>query len=139
MRTVVKGIDTDLDTAGRGLLLIVDDHADTLQRLSEIVSGTLPTWQVLTAVSGEQALQLAAERAPDAALVDITLGGINGFTTTRGLLALQPSTVVIVMSLQCTSPYRDEALAAGAVGFLDKREAASQLGPLLHKMLALLR
>ena len=128
-----------LPTQTPRLLLIIDDHADTRDLLTQVVADGFPAWQVFTAESGEAGLQLAATHQPEIALVDINLGGMNGFDATRRLLQLQPSLFVIVMSLQYTAPYREEALAAGAVGFLDKRSASSQLVPLLGKACALLR
>ena len=50
------------------------------------------------AMSGEKALDLAATLQFDLVLLDLTLPGIRGLETTRGLRTLEPALVVLLMS-----------------------------------------
>ena len=69
--------------------------------------------------TGEEGLELLAERAFDAAVTDVKLPGINGGEFLRRALVLRPSLPVIVMSGGYGYDER-EYLDAGAFGYLLK-------------------
>ena len=54
-------------------ILIVDDNPTNVEILEEI----LEDYQIATAYSGEEALELAAEFIPDLILLDIMMTGID--------------------------------------------------------------
>jgi len=58
-------------------VLIIDDETDIrviIQSCLEDIAG----WEVLTATSGEEGLQLAATEQPDGILMDVSMPGMNG-------------------------------------------------------------
>lgn len=57
-------------------ILVVDDEPDMLSLLRLILQRG--GWQVVTAASGEEALQLADRYLPDLILLDIMMPGLNG-------------------------------------------------------------
>ena len=64
-------------------VLVVDDHPDTLRLLArELTEAGLA---VRCASSGEQAIAEVAAARPDAVLLDVRMGGIDGFETCRRL------------------------------------------------------
>jgi len=70
-------------------ILVIDDEDDILKLIQtclEIMGG----WQVITAHSGREGLQLAQEDQPDAILLDVMMPDEDGLTT---LKKLQSSTV----------------------------------------------
>lgn len=65
-------------------VLVVDDEADIraiLQGCLEEIAG----WEVLTAVSGEEAIQLALAEQPDGILMDVSMSGIGGLRAVQRL------------------------------------------------------
>ena len=72
--------------AGPRRVLVVDDNRDA----AEIMTVLLEIWghQVRIAYSGPDALGVAAEYRPDAALLDIGLPGMSGFEVARRLREL---------------------------------------------------
>jgi signal transduction histidine kinase/CheY-like chemotaxis protein len=60
-------------------ILLVEDNSDTLQLLMRILSSCDPAYQVIRAMTGQQALNLLRERKPDVMLLDLVLPGMNGF------------------------------------------------------------
>lgn len=65
-------------------VLIVDDEAD----IRAIVQGCLEDiaeWDVLTAASGEEGVQLAIAEQPDGILMDVSMPGMGGLETLRSL------------------------------------------------------
>jgi DNA-binding NarL/FixJ family response regulator len=82
-----------------------------------------------------EALQCAAEQRPDVTLVDIDLGGENGFELARRLhceSGLAPSRVILI-STHSEEDYAELIAASPAVGFLPKtRLSASAIRDLLE-------
>jgi len=60
-------------------ILIVDDNQAMVEALSIVVSAR--GHDALTALSGEEALNMVASEMPDVMLLDLTMPGIDGFET----------------------------------------------------------
>jgi NarL family two-component system response regulator LiaR len=114
-------------------LLIVDDH-ELVRRGVRTFLAKHPDIVVLgEAASGEEALALAAELAPDVALVDLVMPGMDGVEVTRRLKGISPHTQVIVL----TSYHEDEhifpAIRAGALSYLLKDVGTTELADAVRK------
>jgi signal transduction histidine kinase len=59
-------------------ILIVDDHPNTATTLARAMSQLGPGVDILTAESGEQALELVRDRTVDLLITDMVMPGING-------------------------------------------------------------
>jgi NarL family two-component system response regulator LiaR len=117
-------------------VLLVDDHA-VVRRGVRAFLETQPGIRVVAdADSGASAVQLAAEHAPDVALVDLLMPGMDGVETTRQLTAQSPRTRVIVL----TSYHEDEhifpAIRAGALSYLLKNVGPEELADAIRKAAA---
>lgn len=64
-------------------VLIVDDSPTETYKISQMLSKH--GYEVLTAESGEQGIELARSEKPDVVLMDIVMPGMNGFQATRQL------------------------------------------------------
>jgi DNA-binding NarL/FixJ family response regulator len=105
-------------------VVIADDHPvvrDGL-RLAIERSGK-PIVIVGEAADGMEVLKLARERPPDVFIMDIIMLNLNGIETARELLKRSPGAKIIMLSLHDTRAMVEEALAAGARGFLTKETA----------------
>lgn len=76
--------------------------------------------------SGEEALEIAAEKNVDVAVVDIKLPGINGIET-AGRLVERHNTAVIVLTAYADPMFVEGAVAAGAFTYLLKPVAKEAL------------
>jgi diguanylate cyclase (GGDEF)-like protein len=103
----------------RTRLLVVDDEPANVQALYHALSGE---HQVLVATSGEQALVLAREKAPDAILLDVVLPGLDGFEVCRQLKADALTRDIPVLFVTSNDDHDAEAdgLDCGAVDFITK-------------------
>ena len=59
-------------------ILIVDDHPNTADTLARAISHLGQGLEILTAMSGEQALDLVTDKAVDLLITDMVMPGING-------------------------------------------------------------
>jgi DNA-binding NarL/FixJ family response regulator len=107
-------------------VLVVDDHRlfrgglrDVLEESGIAIAGE--------ADSGEEALELAPALSPDVVIMDLTLPGISGAEATRRLLTAEPKLTVLVLTVSAEGGDIDEALAAGARGYLLKDATAREL------------
>ncbi len=96
-------------------ILIVDDDADICQTLTRTLE--LQGYQVLTAGSGEKAIEIAEEKACQIAFIDIKLPNIDGLETFLRLKEINPDILTIMMT-----GFRNEVKDA-----LDKAQAASAI------------
>jgi len=108
-------------------LLLVDDHPMLCRGLREAM-----TRQPNLAVAGEagtgaMALRLAGELTPDLVVMDVHLPDMSGIETARRMLMALPATKIVIFSGDATRPVVDEALQAGAHGFVWKNGAVEEL------------
>ncbi len=75
------------------------------------------------AADGLELLDLARVAAVDVFLVDVTMPKLNGIEAIRELRHRLPASRCVVLSLHGTRPLVEEALAAGARGYLTKDTA----------------
>lgn len=110
-------------TGGAGrvtTILLVDDHQLVRAGLAVLLNSADDLEVVGQAADGPQALELAADLAPDVVLMDLSMPVMDGVEATRRLLAAQPETKVVVLTSFSDQPRVADALAAGAIGYLLK-------------------
>ncbi len=85
-----------LSTVRGKSILVVDDHATNIH----IVSRYLDNWSInaITCQSGEQALEIMAERAVDMALLDVNMPEMDGRQLAKKLNATYPKLPIIMLS-----------------------------------------
>ena len=77
--------------------------------------------------NGREAVELAASLRPDVVVMDVAMPELNGIEATRRLIAENPHTRVIALSMHKDSVYVREILRAGARGYLLKDSGAGDL------------
>jgi DNA-binding NarL/FixJ family response regulator len=80
-------------------VLSVDDQPAFLAVLRDLVSATRELEAVAEAQSGEMAIQVARELAPDIVLIDASMPGMGGLAAAKEIKANRPSTVVVLISV----------------------------------------
>jgi len=114
-------------------VLVVDDEPQIRRAL--VTNLRARGYEVDQAGTGEQALSLAADRHPDAVILDIGLPGVDGLDVVRGIRGW--STVPIIMlTVREDDTDKIEALDAGADDYVTK---PFSMGELLARLRAALR
>ncbi len=101
-------------------VLLVDDHQLVRAGLAALIDAADDLEVVGTAADGVEALEVAGRTSPDVVLMDLSMPNMDGVTATRALLAESPDMAVVVLTSFADRARVDEALAAGAVGYLLK-------------------
>lgn len=107
--------------AGEGAsILVVDDEEAILETVRQLL--TAQGYRVLTADSGEGALEIYQEtpRAVDLVVLDLGMPGMGGQRCLKRLLEIDPETKVIVATGYAGSGMRGEMLGFGARGYVSK-------------------
>ena len=99
-------------------ILIAEDHADSREALSALLEAF--GYQVVRAVDGREAVQLARESEPDLILMDIMMPNLDGFEATRRIRAFPETRSTPIITLTAMDGARSLALDAGANDFLPK-------------------
>ncbi|PNE39908.1 response regulator [Streptomyces noursei] len=107
--------------------LLADDSTILCQGLRLSIEAE-PGMRVLAEVrNGVDALETASRLKPDVVLMDIRMPGGDGITATRALLTLPAPPAVLVLTSFDRDEYLDQALRAGAAGFLLKDNTPAEL------------
>jgi DNA-binding NarL/FixJ family response regulator len=117
-------------------VLLVDDHPLVRDGLAQLIRGEADMTVCGEAASAEQALEAVIRLDPDLAIVDITLGGVNGIELIKNLKAVRPLIPVLVLSMHDESHYAERALRAGASGYVMKREARDRIMEAIRTVLS---
>jgi DNA-binding NarL/FixJ family response regulator len=108
-------------------ILIVDDHSIVRDGLAGIIEREHGMRVVGLASSGEEAVGVAHRLKPDLIIMDLMLPSLNGIDATRRVITELPRTRIIALSACHTAEQVCRALRAGALGFVLKTGAASEL------------
>ena len=104
-------------------VLIVDDE----QHIRLLIEQTLEELEddgveLLTAVDGQQALDVVANQPPDLVFLDVSMPKVDGFEVARTIKAdpAMAGTTVILLTARGQAVDREQGLAAGADEYLTK-------------------
>jgi DNA-binding NarL/FixJ family response regulator len=116
-------------------ILLIDDSAVMRSALRPVLEEY--GWTVCgEAANGREAIEKALELNPSLILMDVAMPVMDGLSAARELGKLLPQLPILFMSQHGQKPYRDEALALGAKGYLFKWEMFDTLIPAVKTVLA---
>jgi two-component system, OmpR family, KDP operon response regulator KdpE len=120
--------------SGGPRILVCDDEPQILRALKVILRDA--GFEAVPASSGEEALDLAAVKPPEAAILDLMLPDLDGVEVTRRLREWSQMPIV-VLSAVGEEDRKVEALAAGADDYVTKpfgpRELVARLEAVLRR------
>ena len=101
-----------------GPILVVDDDEVILDLLKRVV--LREGFEVISASSGQEALNMIASRQIFAIISDICMPGISGLDLLVKVKEIYPQMPVLLVTGQTGKYSREQAIAAGADGFMAK-------------------
>ena len=115
-------------------ILLVDDHPLIRKGIALTLEEDL-SFEVCSQLSdAEQALSQINTINPDAAVVDVSLPGMNGIELVKHLRNMKPDLKILIVSRHDEELYAERAIRAGANGYIMKQEAGDVLVKGLHKI-----
>jgi two-component system, NarL family, response regulator NreC len=101
-------------------ILLADDHTVVRDGLRALLEKQPDMTVVAEASDGRDSIRLAEEQSPDVVVMDIGMPSLNGIEATRRILAANPRTAVVMLSMHQDESYVLRSLKAGAKGYLLK-------------------
>jgi DNA-binding NarL/FixJ family response regulator len=108
-------------------ILVADDQNLIRQALQVYLETESDLKVVAHADDGLIALEKVEQLSPDIALIDLDMPGMDGLTTTKIIAQRFPKTKVLVFSSHDREEYINDAIQAGARGYLLKSTPAEEL------------
>lgn len=104
-------------------ILVVDDISVNIEAVKSILSVYMPEYEIITAQSGKDGLELAHKELPEVILLDYLMPKMNGFEVCEKLKESEKTKkipVLMVSALGDSPNVRTQGLIAGADAFISK-------------------
>src|SRR6202045_4502586 len=108
-------------------VMLVEDHNLVRAGIRAVIDGQSDIQVIAEAAEGREAIRLARANCPDVAVVDVAMPNMSGIEVTREIRRLCPQTQVLILTAHDNEEYFFQTLKAGAVGYVLKKAAASDL------------
>jgi NarL family two-component system response regulator LiaR len=108
-------------------VMVVDDHTVVRNGIKFSLGAFDDIQLVAEADRGDEAVRLCDEFEPDVILMDMMMPGMDGVSATRAIVERHPQTQVIALTSFQEGSLVQDALAAGAVGYLLKDVVIDEL------------
>lgn len=113
-------------------LVLADDHTLFREGLRSLLERFPDVVVVGEATNGREVIDVVQTTTPDIVLMDISMPEVDGLEATATLTRLYPRVHVIIVSMHGVGRFAEEAMRAGAKGFLMKDVAARELQEAIH-------
>jgi two-component system, OmpR family, phosphate regulon response regulator PhoB len=119
----------------RALVLVADDEPDVLELISLHLERA--HFQVVRASDGNEALELAQEKRPDVAVLDVMMPGINGYELVTRMRETHETAGIPVLLLTARAGQLDvvQGYRAGADEYMKKPFSPHELVDRVNDML----
>ncbi|MEO0012533.1 MAG: hypothetical protein RLZZ535_922 [Cyanobacteriota bacterium] len=108
-------------------ILIVDDQNSIRERLKLLLEPEEDLEVIGVAEDGAIAIKQVESLQPDVVLIDLEMPGMNGVKATKIISKRFPDCQILVLSSHDTNEYLNQAMDAGAKGYLLKNTPAEEL------------
>jgi DNA-binding NarL/FixJ family response regulator len=93
-------------------------------------------WEIIAETcDGLEAVQRAQKLHPDIVVLDLSMPRLNGLQAARKIHQCSPHSTIVFLSENADEDVIDAALETGAAGYVQKRELAAKLVPILQAAL----
>ncbi|MDP9067056.1 MAG: response regulator transcription factor [Actinomycetota bacterium] len=130
------GDESDDGRAQRPRVVIVDDHPSYAEGMATLLRAIGDLDVVGIAHDGNEAITQTEAHRPDLVLMDIRLPERSGIEATRKIRSLFPDVKVVVLSASTEPSDVQDAMKAGACGYLLKQSHAGRLASAVRAALA---
>ncbi len=115
-------------------VLLADDHSIVRAGLRRIVEESGDMEVIAEAADGREAIRLVRKTAPDVAVIDISMPGLDGLEVVSRLRGHCPDLPILILTMHEEGQYVVRAIQAGAMGYMTKQSAPEQLLKAIRKI-----
>ncbi|MGV3484173.1 MAG: response regulator [Planctomycetaceae bacterium] len=108
-------------------IAVVDDHAIVRYGYTQLINLQPNLIVCGVAADEEEGLELVKRESPDLTIVDLSLNQGHGLDLIKSILAHHPKSKILVVSAHNENLFAQRVLAAGALGYVNKQRATSDL------------
>jgi DNA-binding NarL/FixJ family response regulator len=114
----------------RPRLLLADDHAIVAEGLRLLLKDHCELLGILS--DGPSLVDAAVQYKPDVIVADISMPGFDGLQAVRRMRELGVAAKIIMLTMYADPEVAEEAIAAGANGYVVKHSAGEELLKAIH-------
>ena len=123
------------DYAGSGETVLVVDDIEQQRKIASDILAEL-NYTVVTAASGEEAVEYLKSHSVDVVLLDMVMGpGMNGLETYRAIVRHRPGQKAVIASGVAENIQVEEAIRLGIARYIKKPYSISNLGETIKHVL----
>jgi len=114
---------------GKYHILLVDDHPLVRRGIRRIIEES-PELEVVGELNdGQEFIEFLDQGAPHLVILDLSMPRVGGIAATQKVKASHPQVKVLILTMHKNQEYLDQALLAGAEGYLLKEDMDRELLP----------
>jgi DNA-binding NarL/FixJ family response regulator len=117
----------------RPRVVLADDHRAMLDAVASLLASRFDV--IGTADDGLEALRLATTLAPDVVVLDLSMPGLDGLAVVDGIRRAGRTVAIVILTVSEDSALVDAALGVGALGYVTKTRASTELVPAVEAAL----
>lgn len=114
-------------------ILIVDDSRLSRMISRQYVLSLHKDWNIVEAATGEQAIEMAAEKRPYLILLDVNMPGMGGLAAAAILRQNHPDTHIVLLTANVQNSVQVQAEQMG-LGFLSKPIKEAEIHAMLKAL-----
>src|SRR4026208_926349 len=108
-------------------VVLADDHAGGRAGVKAVLSSAKDIQVIGEASNGRDAVAMVDRLNPDVIVMDLSMGEMDGITSTSELVAKETKTKILILTMHAEDAYLVKVLEAGASGYLIKSAADREL------------
>ena len=113
-------------------ILVVDDHEIFREQVCALLRSQ-PGFEVICeAANGLEAVSRGEELQPDVVVLDISMPGLGGIEAAGRIHRVAPKSQIVFLSQHNSESIAETALAAGALAYVTKSSASTDLIPAIE-------
>jgi DNA-binding NarL/FixJ family response regulator len=113
-------------------IIVADDHPIVLEGLIKAIEAEEAFEIIAHSADGNETFELIKRHKPDIALLDISMPGKSGLDILKEIQHLGLNTRVVILTMYDDLEYFDTAMDLGAMGYLLKENAITEILHCLH-------
>ena len=115
-------------------IILAEDHALVREGIKKILEDFADLLVVGEVGDALQLLELLKTLSADMVVLDISLPGMSGIVAAKEIKRRYPQVRVLILTMHKKKEYLNDAIAAGADGYLLKEDVARELGSAIDKI-----